>query len=197
MATESKVEHASIEDAKVRTQGTINETEVANSIRSLQEESQQISELVEMERSYATEVSVQLKQIIMPLNASYHIKPESISKSDSSISDVVLTPQGLVCVFYNSGNVVSRPLESITSEVLIRILGEVIPDARALMNEKRQKLSGRVMMLEKLSKEMRKVPTSSGRPKQQLNNTNGTEQSQPTIHNTKSSSQDAMRSAFG
>ena len=137
-----------MEETKVKMQGGTNDTEVTNSIRLLQEEFQQISELVEMEKSYATEVAAQLKQIIMPLNASYHIKPESISKSDSSISDVVLTPQGLVCVFYNSGNVVSRPLESITSEVLIRILLEVVPDAKALMNEKRQKLSGRVMTLE-------------------------------------------------
>lgn len=198
MATESKVEHANIEDSKVKLQGSVNESDVTNSIRSLQEESQQISELVEMERSYATEVAAQLKQIIMPLNASYHIKPESISKSDSSISDVVLTPQGLVCVFYNSGNVVSRPLESITSEVLIRILSEVIPDAKALMNEKRQKLSGRVMTLEKLSKEMRKVPTSAARPRPQQVVGQGPEQAQPAMHvaKDKSAPQDAMRSAL-
>lgn len=187
-----------MEETKVKMQGSISETEVTNSIRSLQEESQQISELVEMERSYATEVASQLKQIIMPLNASYHIKPESISKSDSSISDVVLTPQGLVCVFYNSGNVVSRPLESITSEVLIRILSEVIPDAKALMNERRQKLSGRVMTLEKLSKEMRKVPTSGGRQRPQQLNGQGSEPAQSATHSLKEKSapQDAMRSAL-
>lgn len=197
MATESKVEHTNIEDSKVKMQGSINETEVSNSIRSLQEESQQISELIEMERSYATEVAAQLKQIIMPLNASYHIRPESISKSDSSISDVVLTPQGLVCVFYNSGNVVSRPLESITSEVLIRILAEVIPDAKSLMNERRQKLSGRVMTLEKLSKEMRKVPTAGGRQRTQSIGSQNSEQIPPAqVAKDKSVPQDAMRSAL-
>jgi len=178
-------------------QGGLNETEISNSIKSLQEESQQISELVEMERSYSLEVTNQLKQIIIPLNASYHIKPQSVSKNDSSISDVVLTPQGVVCVFYSSGNVVSRPLESITSEVLVRILSEVIPDAKVLMNGRRQKLSGRVMMLEKLSKEMRKVPTAGSRSKQVAQggleetpaNSNAREKSAP--------SQDAMRSAFG
>lgn len=187
-----------MEETKVKIPGGINEAEVTNSIRSLQEESQQISELVEMERSYATEVAAQLKQIIMPLNASYHIKPESISKSDSSISDVVLTPQGLVCVFYDSGNVISRPLESIASEVLIRVLAEVIPDAKALMNEKRQKLSGRVMTLEKVSKEMRKVPAASGHQKQQPVNGQGSESAQPATRALKEkSSQDAMRSAIG
>ncbi|MDG6904423.1 MAG: hypothetical protein JRN20_01405 [Nitrososphaerota archaeon] len=195
MATESKVEEISRQDSKSSMQNSLNETEITNSIKSLQEETQQISELVEMERSYSAEVSNQLKQIILPLNASYHIKPESISKNDSSISDAVLTPQGIVCVFYASGNVISRPLESITSEVLIRILSEVIPEAKILMNEKRQKLSGRVMMLEKLSKEMRKVPNTGQRSKQSLQGT--PEQSPHTGKERPSQPQDAMRSVFG
>ncbi|MDG6922426.1 MAG: hypothetical protein JRN67_03935, partial [Nitrososphaerota archaeon] len=105
------------------------------------------------------------------------------------------TPQGIVCVFYASGNVISRPLESITSEVLIRILSEVIPEAKILMNEKRQKLSGRVMMLEKLSKEMRKVPNTGQRSKQSLQGT--PEQSPHTGKERPSQPQDAMRSVFG
>jgi hypothetical protein len=192
------VEEATRQDSKVSAQGGMNETEITNSIKSLQEESQQISELFEMERSYSTEVSNQLKQIIMPLNASYHIKPESISKNDSSITDAVLTPQGVVCVFYNSGNVVSRPLESIMSEVLIRVLSEVIPEAKALMNERRQKLSGRVMTLEKLSKEMRKVPTGAARPK--AASPAVSDQPQLGAHSSRDKSaqnQDAMRSVFG
>jgi len=178
-------------------QGGLNETEISNSIKSLQEESQQISELAEMEKTYSLEVSNQLKQLIMPLNASYHIKPQSVSKNDSSISDAVLTPQGVVCVFYSSGTVVSRPLESIASEVLIKILSEVIPDVKALMYERRQKLSGRVMTLEKLSKEMRKVPTAGGRTKQAAQG--GLEQTlgNSNARDKSASSQDAMRSAFG
>lgn len=198
LATESKVEEAARQDSKVSMQGGLNETEITTSIKSLQEETQQISELVEMERNYSAEVSNQLKQIIMPLNSSYHIKPESISRNDSSISDAVLTPQGVVCVFYSSGNVVSRPLESIASEVLIKILSEVIPEAKVLMNERRQKLSGRVMMLEKLSKEMRKVPSSGVRARPQTQG--GSDQPEPNARNVRdrpAQSQDAIRSAIG
>jgi hypothetical protein len=198
LATESKVEETARQDSKASMQGGLNETEITNSIRSLQEETQQISELVEMERSYSAEVSSQLKQIIMPLNASYHVKPESVSKNDSSISDVVLTPQGVVCVFYNSGNIVSRPIESITSEVLVKILSEVIPDVKVLMNERRQKLSGRVVTLEKISKEMRKIPGGGPRPKQVTQG--GSDQvlsSQQNMRERQNSTQDAMRSAFG
>jgi len=192
------VEETDRQDSKVSMQGGLSETEITNAIKSLQEESQQISELVEMERSYLADITNQLKQAIIPLNASYHIKPEAVSKNDPSISDVVLTPQGVVCVFYSSGNVVSRPLESMTSEVLMRILSEVLPDTRVLMNEKRQKLTGIVMVLEKISKEMRKIPTVGTRSRQAT--PGGSDQPQPGTLNMKerpTQSQDAMRSAFG
>ena len=197
LATESKVAGANMEDSKVQMQVGPNESEITNSIKSLQEETQQISELLEMERSYSYEVTTQLKQIIVPLNASYHVKPDSVSKTDSSISDVVLTPQGVVCVFYSTGTVVSRPLESITSEVLIRILAEVVPEVKVLMNERRQKLSGRVMTLEKLSKEMKKVPTEGSGARQSAT-VSAEQTSQPSrASRERSANQDAMRSALG
>jgi len=172
-------------------------------IKSLQEETQQIFELIEMERTYGAEVSNQLKQIIMPLNLSYHIKPESISKTDSSISDVVLTPQGMVCVFNNAGSMISRPLESFQSDVLIRILLEVIPEIKVMLNEKRQKMSGRVMTLERVAKELRKVPalvptkmTSSGKGNQGSTSDQNSNDGSRDKSSSSGSSQDAMKSVL-
>jgi hypothetical protein len=181
-------------------QGGRTDLDINMAIKSLQEETQQIFELIEMERTYGAEVSNQLKQIIMPLNLSYHIKPESISKTDSSISDVVLTPQGMVCVFNNAGSMISRPLESFQSDVLIRILLEVIPEIKVMLNEKRQKMSGRVMTLERVAKELRKVPAlvptkSSSGGKSGANSASD----QVTIEGAKSpstSNQDAMKSVL-
>lgn len=170
-------------------------------IKSLQEETQQIFELIEMERTYGAEVSNQLKQIIMPLNLSYHIKPESISKTDSSISDVVLTPQGMVCVFNNAGSMISRPLESFQSDVLIRILLEVIPEIKVMLNEKRQKMSGRVMTLERVAKELRKVPalvpSKSSPPKGGGASASSADQVVVEgVRDKSASSQDAMKSVL-
>jgi hypothetical protein len=177
--------------------------DINTAIKSLQEETQQIFELIEMERTYSTEVSTQLKQIINPLNLSYHIKPESISKTDSSISDVVLTPQGMVCVFNNTGSMISRPLESFQSDVLIKILLEVIPEIKVMLNDKRQKMSGRVMTLEKVAKELRKVPalvpskpTFGGKnnsSSDQQNSVIGIKEKSPQGQNQ----QDAMKSVLG
>ncbi len=183
-------------------QGGRTDLDINMAIKSLQEETQQIFELIEMERTYGAEVSNQLKQIIMPLNLSYHIKPESISKTDSSISDVVLTPQGMVCVFNNAGSMISRPLESFQSDVLIRILLEVIPEIKVMLNEKRQKMSGRVMTLERVAKELRKVPALV--PTKSVSSGKGSSSAsdQVSIENVRdkssssSASQDAMKSAL-
>jgi hypothetical protein len=185
-----------------------NESDINLAIRSLQEETQQIFELIEMERTYGGEVSTQLKQIIMPLNLSYHIKPESISKTDSSISDVVLTPQGMICVFNNQGSMISRPLESFQSDVLIRILLEVIPEIKVMLNEKRQKMSGRVMTLERVAKELRKVPALTPPTKGASSRSSSVDQSvnsdsrdktssQSSGSSSSGASQDALKSAIG
>jgi hypothetical protein len=146
--------------------GQPKDSEIALSIKSLAEESLQISELSEMEKTYSTEVIGQLKQLIEPLNNTFHIKPTSLSKSDSSIQDVVLTPQGIVCVMHSHGTINSRPLETFSTEILLRILSEVIPEAKRILVEKRQKITGRVGSLEKIAREFRKLPNQGPQAKQ-------------------------------
>ncbi len=141
------------------------DSEIVSTIKSISEESLQISELTEMERTYAAEVTGLLKQVIEPLNNTFHIKPTSLSKSDSSIQDVVLTPQGTVCVMHSHGTINSRPLESFSTEILLRIISEVIPEAKKLLVEKRQKITVRVGSLEKIAKEFRKLPSQMTAPR--------------------------------
>lgn len=134
------------------------DTEIIGTIKSIAEESLQISELSEMERTYSLEVIALLKQVIEPLNCAFHIRPTSLSKSDSSIQDVVLTPQGTVCIMHSHGTINSRQLDNFSTEILLRIINEVIPEAKRLLVEKRQKITGRVGSLEKIAKEFRKLP---------------------------------------
>jgi hypothetical protein len=142
------------------------DSEVALSIKALAEESFQISELSEMERTYATEVIGLLKQVIEPLNNTFHIKPTSLSKTDSSIQDVVLTPQTMVVVMHSTGTINSRPLETFSTEILMRIIAEVVPEAKRFLVEKRQKITGRVGSLEKIAREFRKLSTQGPASKQ-------------------------------
>ena len=169
MLTESQLAQDAQEEAESPRAQTLGsqqkDAEIALSIKSLQEESLQISELVEMEKTYSVEVISQLKQLIEPLNVAFHVKPSSVSKSDSTIGDVVLTPQGIVCIIHTGGTINSRSLESLPSEILMRILIEVVPQVKQLLSEKRQKISGRVGTLEKIAREFRKVAVGAPHPK--------------------------------
>jgi hypothetical protein len=135
----------------------LKDSDVAISIKSLQDDALQLSELNEMEKSYSQEVIAFLKQLIEPLGASYHIKPQSVSRSDSSLQDVILTPQGIVFLMYSTGQTQSRPLENLQTETLVRILMEVMPSIKTLLADRRAKMTGRVGMLEKMTREFRKV----------------------------------------
>lgn len=162
MAQEAQIQREDSQQAQplAASQSNQKESDFVLSIKTLQEESVQISELSEMERTYGIEVISSLKQIIEPLGVSFHIKPASVSKADSTLSDVVLTPQGVVCLIHTNGTMNSRALESLQSETLVRILTEIIPEIRSLLLEKRQKTSGRVGMLEKVAREFRKVASA-------------------------------------
>lgn len=137
------------------------------SIKDLQAEFQQISELTELERSYALEILGLLKGLIEPLNVSLHVKPSAVSKTDNTIKDVVLTPQGTICIVRDNGAINARPFDSLPSEVLMKILTEVIPEVRRLLVERRQKINGRVGMLEKVVREFRKF-TAASEPKAKI-----------------------------
>ena len=142
--------------------------DIALLIKSLQEDSLQISELTEMEQSYTLEVATHFKQLIEQLNRSFHLKPATISKSDNSIEDVIITPQGLVCVTLVGGKISSKPLESLPGEMMLKILAEVVPSITQTLTEKRQKLTTRVEMLEVIAREIRKTaPVAAGSGRQQ------------------------------
>ena len=158
---ESKVPTVMTHDPKLTFLTGRNDGDMSTAIMGVLEESQQIMELLELEKEYSTEVAERFRKITMSLNESYHVKPESVLKYDSSVSDVILTAKGDVCVFRGSNSVTTFPLESMTCETLIRILEEVIPKAEDLLKDKQRKIGNRVTTLERLVGEIRKVIAAS------------------------------------
>lgn len=130
--------------------------EILSAITMLKEESAQIGELSELERQYATETINYIKKLIEPLNTSFHIDPHTVMKGDGSITDIVLTPQGTICLVKKE-NVVSKPLESLQTETLVNIIQQVLPEIKDHVASKREKMTSRVNMLERVAKELKKV----------------------------------------
>ncbi len=137
---------------------------IVSSISLLKEEAAQIGELSELERQYATETISYLKRMIEPLNTSFHISPRGIMKDDGSVTDIVLTPQGTICLVKKE-NVVSKPIDSIPTETLVNIIQQVIPQVKDHVSLKREKMTSRVNMLERVTRELRKVGPVTTKPK--------------------------------
>lgn len=133
------------------------EIDAIRGIKAIQEESKQISELAEFERCYCSEVANLFKDIIHPLKMSYRINPVLFSKSDYSISDIILTPNAELRIFHGQSNIVSRSLGSVESEVLTRIVEELMPYVESLINDSDQDLGHEKTTLERLSGDIRRL----------------------------------------
>lgn len=157
LSTEPKVAVPISQDLKLSSLPATNDGDIAKLVSGLVEESEQIIELTEMEKAYSTDVVSCFCRITSALNESYHLRVESISENDSSVSDAVLTPNGVVCVFRGNDLIASFSLESMACENLMEILRDVIPKVESLLKTRRQKIGHRVTTLEKLISEIRKV----------------------------------------
>lgn len=182
------------QEVSQRRSGSQDSGDLSLSIKDLQAEFQQISELTELERTYALEILGLLKGLIEPLNVSLHVKPSVVSKTDNTIKDVVLTPQGTICIVRDNGAINARPFDSLPSEVLMRILTEVIPEVRRLLVERRQKINGRVGMLEKVVREFRKFAAAT-EPKVRTGS-NSSRNRAPLFASKEKTNDDAMKSAL-
>lgn len=112
--------------------------EDVNAIRALLERSREVMNLVELDRRYSAELIGKFKKIAGRLKESYHIRPQSIFDGSTPISDIVLTPDAILSFYRDSESFVSKPLESMTSEVLIKVLTDIIPTIESIAGEKIQ-----------------------------------------------------------
>jgi hypothetical protein len=159
LSAEVQMQAKSVEKPQKRVTTEAQESDIDSSIRTLQEESHQMVELIEIERTYSTETVLQFKRIIYALGISYNVKDAWNARDN--IEKAFLTPQGVVCVIYTNGSVQSKPLEEIKSETLLKILSIAIPEAKKYLVEKRQITGMRASVLERVAKELGKVSSES------------------------------------
>ncbi len=145
----------------------INEEDLVVLVKTVEEESLRIKELSDLERTYKTDAIGILRQFIGSLGKSYHLDPSLLSKVDHNVADIVLTAQGSVCLIYNNDRMVTRSLENLSSESLIRVLAQILPEIKISLVERRQKLLNRATLLEKVSTELKKIANESVRQKTQ------------------------------
>jgi hypothetical protein len=160
MATEAPQQvEAAAPEAVEKDSGVIESTEILNQISELQGESESIKDILDMEKSYAAEVATIMKQFLDQIGRSYVLDPSLFPRLGHGVKDVILTPQGVFFLSYNNGLTVARTVDDLSPESLIRVLERILPDVKGFLTERRQKLSARATMLEKVAGELKRVPT--------------------------------------
>lgn len=132
-------------------------TSVIKEIESLQEESNQISDLEDIEHSYSIEAANILRDMLRVLGRSFHIDPELYGMNNFPISDIVLTPDAEVQIFREKVKVVSTSIESIPTYLLVGIVTEVLPNLGNLIKERNLNLGEKKNRIQKLTIEIRKI----------------------------------------
>jgi hypothetical protein len=139
--------------------GMIESAEILSQITDLQGESESIKDILDMEKGYATEVATIMKQFLEQIGRSYVLDPSLFPRLGHGVKDVILTPQGVFFLAYNNGLTIARTVDDLSPESLIRVLERILPDVKAFLTDRRQKLSARAQMLEKVAGELKRVPS--------------------------------------
>jgi hypothetical protein len=127
-------------------------------INSLSEECGQFNELLKLEEFYSREAMDQLKLVMTPRKARFHINPATVARDVSSITDAVLTSDGVVCLLDKNGEVVhGRPLREFQSGTFLKILDEILPEVQNLVKDLQGRTHERVSSIERIAKELRKI----------------------------------------
>jgi hypothetical protein len=128
-------------------------------IRSLHQDSIDVAELRDSEKLHVADVTQSLRSLIEPLGKSFQLEPSLFPKLNRNVTEVVLSPQGSICLIRADGSIVTRSLENLSSESLLKVLSLVLPEVRRELAEKRSKLAARSELLEKVSSELKRVPS--------------------------------------
>jgi len=148
------IEAADSKDAE-RTLGEM-EQKFEELLRVIREETLQLSEFLIEEKRLIHELYVLLKLTLRQLNASFHISAKMIPLSEK-VKHVVLNEEGHLILVDDKGGVTSRALEDYPPEVILNVLWVVVPEMSQMIVSYRKRISFRVNIFEKISREFRNL----------------------------------------
>lgn len=128
--------------------------DVCFAVNSFCEESMQVGELQKLEDFYSKEIIGELKQIMKPRKAAFHVNPLALGQ-DSSVSEAILNCEAVVEFVNSRGKVLhTKPLGEFQIEIFLRVIDEILPEAKILLNAAPE---DGLSAIKKISKELKKI----------------------------------------
>ena len=138
--------------------------DLLGTLKDIQEEFLQITELASMEKNYTRELSNLLKQVLVVLRTSVPISPEVFKMQ---VKDAALSSEGNVLVIQDDGLISSKSLEEFDSETAVKVVADGLPKLRLAATNHRKKIGARVNVLEEVIRELRKLVRALGEGKRE------------------------------
>ncbi len=113
-----------------------------------------LGELYEKQRSYGQRLSEMMKTMQFEVDTVIPIRPEALGKPCRA---AYLVSEGVVVAFDTNGGMTSKPLYTLSPDVIVSIIQECTPELQRLLSEKRKAESGKVRSMERVLKELKKA----------------------------------------
>ncbi len=161
--SEEVLDENKIEKSKIEIEQKLQEI-----LRSISEETLQLSEFLMEENNIVKELCLSLKHVLKKINVSFNIPPQELPLK-KKIKKVILNEEGHLILVHEKGEVHSAFLAEYPPEIVMAVLWVVIPELAKVIALYRKKISTRVNFFGKVKKELRSVAKAiiGGREKEQ------------------------------
>jgi hypothetical protein len=148
---EEVLDEKEIEKSKVEIEQKLQEL-----LKSINEETLQLSEFLMEESKLMKELCGSLRQILKRLNVSFNIPPQNLPLP-KRVQKVILNEEGHLILVYEKGEVNSAFLAEYPPEIVMAALWIVMPELAKVVMLYRKKISTRVNFFGKVKKELKSV----------------------------------------
>ena len=130
---------------------------ISDELDDLEQELSEVRELARIEKTLTQEVIGALKPLLRQLSTGFEIRASLFPKLEPVVSRMVLMPDGVIILEVAEGKVRTRPLEDLSAESLVKILGEILPSMLKIVSEERSEAFERKDALEVVVSRLRRV----------------------------------------
>ena len=145
--------------------------DLVDSLKSVQDDIGQISELTSEEELLTAEFFASLLRLMRPLATSIQVSTSILPEEMGTVVQASLDETGQLTLLYEEGRMELKNLsEQKYRDLMITVIEDVLPKFKQLTGAQKRKVENRIKFLSAVTKEMQKIskvllPTSSGSQK--------------------------------
>lgn len=158
-------------DAKSGKKPQVSIQDLVDSLKSLQDDIGQISELTSEEELLTAEFFASLLRLMRPFASSIQVSTAILPQEMGTVVQASLDETGQLTLLYEDGRMELKSLsEQRYRDLMITVIEDVMPKFKQLTGAQKRKVESRIKFLSAITKEMQKIskvllPTSSGSQK--------------------------------